>query len=60
MTAPSNLATEPMVRAALEYLGYLRASCRIDLNYYIDENVIAEMYQRMETVRTGSVPPHKL
>lgn len=32
MTAPSNLATEPMVKAALEYLAYTRASCRIDLN----------------------------
>lgn len=60
MTAPSNLATEPMVKAAHEYLAYPRASCRIDLNYYLDESVSAEIYQRMETVRTGSVSPHKL
>jgi hypothetical protein len=60
MTAPSNLAAEPMVKAAHEYLACPRASCRIDLNYYVDENVIAEMYQKMDTVRTGSVPPHTL
>lgn len=60
MTASSNLATEPMVKAALEYLAYTRASCRIDLNYYLDENVVAGMCQRMDTVRTGSVSHHEL
>lgn len=54
MIDPANSPTEPMVRTALDYLDYLRVSCRIDLNYYIDERVITEVYQRMEAVRARS------
>lgn len=51
MTEPLPIPTERMVRAALDYLDYLRVSCRINLNYYIDEEIIAGVYQRMETAR---------
>lgn len=54
MIDPPNAPTELMVRTALDYLDYLRVSCRIDLNYYMDERVISEVYQRMEAVRVRS------
>jgi hypothetical protein len=53
-----NEVTEPMARAALDYLDELRSSYLINLNYYIDESVIIEIYRRMEAVRSGNYPPH--
>jgi len=47
-----------MARAALDYLDELRSSYLINLNYYIDESVIIEIYRRMEAVRSGNYPPH--
>jgi hypothetical protein len=53
-----NHATGDMTRAALALLDDLRVSYRLDLNYYIDEAVIGDLYQRMEEVRTRNALPH--
>ena len=50
----ANEPNEAMVQAALEQLDYLRVSCRINLNYYIDERVIADLYRMMKAVRVKS------
>lgn len=57
MSMSVNEPNEPMVQVALEHLDYLRASCRINLNYYIDERVIADLYRMMEAVRVRSAQP---
>ncbi|MOA61530.1 hypothetical protein D3C78_1867010 [compost metagenome] len=48
-----------MVRAGLEYLDYLRIDCSIDLNSYIDEEVLETLFFKMlseHLERFGSRP----
>ncbi|MNJ79822.1 hypothetical protein D3C77_779720 [compost metagenome] len=36
-----------MVRAGMDYLDYLRVDCLIDLNSYIDEEVLETLFFKM-------------
>jgi hypothetical protein len=40
--------TPLMISAAMKYVDYLRHDCRINLNDYIDEATVIELYRLMQ------------
>ncbi len=40
--------TPAMISTAMKYVDYLRHDCRINLNDYLDEIVIIELYRLMQ------------
>lgn len=48
--------TPAMTVCAMEYIDYLRCDCRINLNDYLDEAIMAEIYLRMRAARPKIVP----
>lgn len=45
------MPTPLMISAAMKYVDYLRHDCRINLNDYIDEATIIELYHLMQAAQ---------
>ena len=48
--------TPLMISAGIKYVDYLRYDCRINLNDYIDEATIIELYRLMQAAHCQVAP----
>lgn len=55
--AATRKLSEKMVRAGMRYLEYLRIDCRIDLNSYLDEEILETLFFKMVAENLAEFDP---